>query len=186
MAFLNPMITLEPITPQNASIFKAARLRALQDTPSAFGSTYAKESLLTDADWITRAGNWNGEKSILYLAMDTGEAVGIAGSYLDQDDATRAQLISMWTAPTHRQQGIGRLLVDKIRSWAYLRSARTLQLMVTSSNDPAISFYQRLGFTLTGHTEPYPNDPALVEYEMSLQVPSATHVGRSGRSTDAD
>jgi ribosomal protein S18 acetylase RimI-like enzyme len=165
------MITLEPITPQNASIFKAARLRALQDTPSAFGSTYAKESLLTDADWITRAGNWNGERSILYLAMDAGEAIGIAGSYLDQDDATRAHLISMWTAPTHRQQGIGRLLVDEILSWAHLRGAQTMQLMVTSRNESAIAFYQRLGFTFTGRTEPYPNDPALIEYEMSMQIP---------------
>jgi ribosomal protein S18 acetylase RimI-like enzyme len=165
------MIALEPITPQNASIFKAARLRALQDTPSAFGSTYAKESQLTDADWVTRARNWNGERSILYLAMEQGEVIGIAGSYLDHDDETRAHLISMWTAPTHRQQGIGRLLVSEIIAWASQRKALTLQLMVTSINEPAISFYQRLGFTLTGRTEPYPNDPALIEYEMSRQIP---------------
>jgi ribosomal protein S18 acetylase RimI-like enzyme len=165
------MIALKPITPQNASIFKAARLRALQDTPSAFGSTYAKESQLTDADWVTRATNWNGERSILYLAMEEGEVIGIAGSYLDHDDVTRAHLISMWTAPTHRQQGIGRLLVSEIIAWASQRKALTLQLMVTSINEPAISFYQRLGFTLTGRTEPYPNDPALIEYEMSRQIP---------------
>jgi ribosomal protein S18 acetylase RimI-like enzyme len=164
------MIVIEPITPQNASIFKAARLRALQDTPSAFGSTYAKESLLTDADWVERAGRWNGETSILLLAMDEGIAVGIAGSYLDHDDASRAQLISMWTAPTHRHQGVGRLLVNEILGWTSQRSARTLQLMVTSSNEPAISFYQRLGFTFTGRTEPYPNDPALIELEMSRAI----------------
>jgi GNAT superfamily N-acetyltransferase len=108
------MVALKPITPQNAPIFRSARLRALQDTPRAFGSTYAKESQLTDADWAERAGRWNGETSVLYLAMDVGVAVGIAGSYLDHDDATRAHLISMWTASTHRQQGIGRLLVNEI------------------------------------------------------------------------
>ena len=108
------MITLEPITPQNASIFKATRLRALQDTPTAFGATYAKESLLTEADWVERAARWNGERSILYLAMKAGDSVGIAGSYLDQEDATRAHLISMWTDPTCRQQGISRLLVNEI------------------------------------------------------------------------
>jgi ribosomal protein S18 acetylase RimI-like enzyme len=165
------MITLEPITAQNALVFKAARLCALQDTPSAFGSTYAKESQLTDADWVTRAAKWNGDRSILYLAMDAGAAAGIAGSYLDHDDATRAHLISMWTAPTHRQRGIGRLLVNEIIDWARLRDARTVQLMVVSSNEPAISFYQRLGFAHTGHTEPYPNDPALIEYQMSRPIP---------------
>jgi ribosomal protein S18 acetylase RimI-like enzyme len=164
------MVALEPINPQNAPIFRSARLRALQDTPRAFGSTYAKESQLTDADWAERAGRWNGETSVLYLAMDVGVAVGIAGSYLDHDDATRAHLISMWTASTHRQQGIGRLLVNEIVDWACLRSARTLQLMVTSSNEPAILFYQRLGFALTGRTEPYPNDPALIEYQMSRSL----------------
>jgi ribosomal protein S18 acetylase RimI-like enzyme len=164
------MITLEPITTQSASIFKATRLRALQDTPSAFGATYARESLLTEADWVERAATWNGERSILYIAMDGGAAAGIAGSYLDQEDATRAHLISMWTAPTCRQLGIGRLLVNEIIEWARPRSALTLQLMVTSCNDSAIAFYKRLGFVFTGRTEPYPNDPALIEYEMSRPI----------------
>jgi ribosomal protein S18 acetylase RimI-like enzyme len=161
------MVTIQPITPGNALIFKAARLRALQDTPSAFGSTYARESQFTDADWVARANNWNGEKSILYMAMEAGTVVGIAGSHLDHEDPTQAHLISMWTAPTHREQGVGRLLVNEIISWARLRNAVTLKLIVTSSNDSATAFYRRLGFTLTGRTEPYPNDPALIEYEMS-------------------
>ena len=165
------MITIEPITPENALIFKAARLRALQDTPSTFGSTYAKESQLTDADWVARATNWNGEKSILYVAMENEAVIGIAGSHLDHEDPTHAHLISMWTAPTHREQGVGRLLVDEIVSWARLRKAVTLKLMVTSSNDSATAFYRRLGFTLTGRTEPYPNDPALIEYEMARPIP---------------
>ena len=103
--------------------------------------------------------------------MDGDTACGIAGSFLDQDDATRAHLVSIWTAPTHRRRGIGRLLVNEVLEWARLRRARTLQLMVTSNNEPAILFYQRLGFTLTGRTESYPNDPALIEYEMSRPIP---------------
>jgi ribosomal protein S18 acetylase RimI-like enzyme len=106
----------------------------------------------------------------LYLAMDEGAACGIAGTHLDQDDATRAHLISMWTAPTHRKRGIGRLLVNQILGWARLRKASTLQLMVTSNNEPAILFYQHLGFTRTGRTELYPNDPSLMEYEMSRLI----------------
>ena len=85
--------------------------------------------------------------------------------------AARARLISMWTAPTHRQRGIGRLLVNDDLNCARGRNARILQLMVTSNNEPAIRFYQRLGFTRTGRTEPYPNDPAEIEYEMSRPIP---------------
>jgi hypothetical protein len=40
------------ITPENALVFKTVRLRALQESPTAFGSTYAKESQFSDADWV--------------------------------------------------------------------------------------------------------------------------------------
>jgi ribosomal protein S18 acetylase RimI-like enzyme len=168
------MIVLTPITQTNMLIFKSVRLRALQDSPSAFGSTYAKEVQLTGTDWIERTARWNGERGAGFLAMDDddndGAACGIAGVFLDQDDPARAHLVSMWTAPTHRQRGVGSLLVNQVISWARLRGARTLLLMVTSGNGPAISFYERLGFTRTGRTEPYPNDPALIEYEMSCPI----------------
>ena len=164
------MIAIRSVTPQDALLFKSVRLRALQGTPSAFGSTYAKESQLSDAEWLNRATNWNGESRIMFLAVDGNETCGIAGCYVDPHDATRAQLISMWTAPTHRQRGIGRLLVSEVLAWTRQRNVRTLQLMVTSNNETAMRFYERLGFTRTGRTEPYPNDPALSEYEMSRAV----------------
>jgi GNAT superfamily N-acetyltransferase len=163
-------IVTEPITPRNTFVFKAVRLRALQDAPHAFGSMYAREAQLTDSDWIQRVERWNGESGAGFLAMDQDIACGIAGSFLDQNDRTRAQLIAMWTAPTHRQRGIGRLLVNEVLKWARGRNARILQLMVTSNNEPAIRFYERLGFTRTGRTEPYPNDPTVIEYEMSRPI----------------
>jgi ribosomal protein S18 acetylase RimI-like enzyme len=164
------MINLEPISTGNALLFRAVRLRALQDAPSAFGSTYAKEVLLTDAEWVKRAAQWSSERSVGFLAMDEGAACGIAGGFLDDADAARAHLISMWTSPTHRQRGVGRLLVDEILGWAHMHRAHVLQLTVVSSNEAAMTFYQRLGFVRTGRTEPYPNDPALIEYEMARAV----------------
>ena len=161
------MIRLERITTQSAFVFKAVRLRALQDTPSAFGSTYARESQFSDEEWIKRAGNMNGERSIGFIAMDAGTACGIAACFLDQDDATQAHLVSMWTAPAHRQHGVGRLLVSEIEKWACQHGVHVLRLMVVCNNESAIRFYERLGFARTGRTEPYPNDPALIEYEMS-------------------
>lgn len=159
------------MTPLNTSVFKAVRLRALQDTPHAFGSTYAKESQFPDSEWLARVERMNGQTGSGFLAMDGETACGIVGSFLDQNDSTQAHVISMWTAPTHRQQGIGRLLVNEVLKWARGRNARSLVLMVTSNNEPAIRFYQRVGFTRTGRTEPYPNDLAIVEYEMSRPIP---------------
>lgn len=165
------MISVVQVTPANVQVFKAVRLRALQDAPYAFSATYAQEAQLTDDEWIARTNHWNGEKGIGFLAIDNGQACGIAGSFMDSEGATVAKLVSMWTAPTHRQKGVGRLLVDKVIAWAALRSANCLRLMVTSNNESAIFFYQRLGFTRTGRTEPYPNDPSVIEYEMSRPIP---------------
>jgi ribosomal protein S18 acetylase RimI-like enzyme len=165
------MVAIEPITWLNVLLFKEVRLRALEDSPGAFDSTYGKESQFADSEWMQRVEQWNGMSGAGFLAMDAGTACGIAGSFLDQNDPTRAHLISMWTAPTHRNRGIGRLLVNEVLNWARGRNARALQLMVTSNNEQAIRFYHRLGFTQTGRTEPYPNDPAVVEYEMSRPIP---------------
>ena len=44
------MVTLRRISPDTAKTYKDVRLRALGDAPLAFGSTYAKESALTDPD----------------------------------------------------------------------------------------------------------------------------------------
>jgi ribosomal protein S18 acetylase RimI-like enzyme len=169
------LIVIEPITLSNISAFKEVRLRALQDSPSAFGSTYARECQFTDADWIQRVNNWNGERGIGLLAIEGCIPCGIAGSLLDpmppdQEQPPRAQLVSMWTSPNHRRHGVGRLLVNEVFAWARQRGTCEMYLMVTSHNVPAIRFYEQLGFTRTGRTEPYPNDPALVECEMSLSI----------------
>jgi len=164
------VITLVPITSENVFLFREVRLRALQEAPYAFGSTYARERAFTDAEWMARTDRWNGETGVGFLALEGSDACGIAGALVDPHDATRAELVSMWTAPTHRQRGVGRLLVEAVAGWATQRGCGTLVLMVTSNNESAMRFYDRVGFTRTGRTEPYPNDPAVIEYEMSRSL----------------
>ena len=160
------MIAIAPIHPGNVSTFRDVRLRALLDTPSAFGSTYERERELSDTEWMGRAIRWNGERGVGFLAIDEGIGCGMVGSILDEDDATVATLVSMWTAPTHRRRGIARRLVDAVTAWARSRDVAVMRLMVTSNNAAAIAFYEQLGFACTGRSEPYPNDASLVELEM--------------------
>lgn len=136
-------------------------------------ATYAKESEFGDAEWLERVEQMNGRRGAGLLAMDGDQTCGIVGSFLDSNDGTEAQLVSLWTAPTHRHRGIGRRLVNEVLRWAHLRGANTLLLMVTSNNVPAIRFYEKLGCTRTGRTEPYPHDPGVIEYEMSRPILAA-------------
>jgi ribosomal protein S18 acetylase RimI-like enzyme len=162
--------TIEPVTQCDAMLLKEIRLRALRDAPSAFSSTYEKESVLSDTEWIERASQWSGERSVTYVAKDAGAPCAIAAAYLDHEDAALAHLVSMWVAPTHRRLGIGEALVKKIFDWVRLRSRSTLTLLVTSNNDAAIKFYERLGFTMTGKTAPHANDPSLCDCEMTRRI----------------
>ncbi len=164
------LITIETITRDNVHLFKSVRLQALQESPAAFGSTYAREAAFPESEWLARVARWNGERGIGFLAMEGDAACGIAGALLEPEDANRAQLVSMWTAPTHRRKSVGRLLVNAVVDWARQRKVKTLLLMVVGANDAAIRFYERLGFVKTGRTEPYPNDPAILEYEMAQPV----------------
>lgn len=164
------MVRIETVTPKNIIVFKEARLRALQDSPTAFGATYERESQLTDAEWMERARQSDGVKRVMYMALEDGVVCGIAGAMRDEDDESRAALISMWTAPTQRKKGVGRMLVGEVISWARSRGLQVLTLMVTSVNPTATKFYERLGFVRTGRTEPYPNDAAVIEYEMAREI----------------
>ena len=161
-------LRVERVSVANAMVFKLVRLRALHEDPTAFGSTYAEESRLTDAEWIDLAARRTAKGSMVWLAFADDVPCGIVGVFLES--ATHARLVSMWVAKVARAQGIGKALVEAAIAWARESRAQTVVLTVTSNNDTATRFYEGLGFARTGRTEPYPNDPALVEREMELPL----------------
>ena len=50
------MISIRRINPDDADLLRTIRLRALSDTPIAFGSTYAREVAFPEQEWQSRAG----------------------------------------------------------------------------------------------------------------------------------
>jgi len=138
----------------------------LQDSPSAFGSTYARESAFTSEVWLQRSTGLDGANRTAFIALETESPCGLVGCYRDQQDSSTAHVIAMWVAPSHRGTGLGWTLLSAIDNWASSHKIKTLQLMVTNHNHAAIALYERFGFAFTGRTEPYPNDPALLELEM--------------------
>ena len=165
------MVTIKRITPDAAPVFKQVRLRALAESPTAFSSTYARESQFPDEEWSRRTARWNGDDGdAMFLAFAEKTACGIVGSYMELENRQRAQLVSMWVAPEYRRGGVGKALIDAVIEWNRARGVQELMLMVTSVNGVAIVFYERLGFAKTGVTEQYPNDPSIIEYEMMLRL----------------
>ena len=55
----------------------------------------------------------------------------------------------MVVAPSHRQMGIGRMLMSAIENWARDRGATRLQLLADHTNGRALDFYAHLGWQST-------------------------------------
>jgi ribosomal protein S18 acetylase RimI-like enzyme len=160
------MIVVEKLSPRLAGELKTARLTALQDTPTAFSSTYADESELSKEAWLARATTWSGNGSTCYLAIADGAPCGMIAGVCDKQNPQRADVRSMWVAPAYRRSGLGSRLMQEVQSWAEGLGVRELHLLVTSTNVTAIHFYRKCGFAPSGLVQPYPNDPALTEFGM--------------------
>jgi len=55
-------------------------------------------------------------------------------------------------AASHRGQGIGRLLMDRIHQWGQTQGIAEIELQVWERNEPAIGFYEKLGYQMWRRT----------------------------------
>ncbi|CAA9353176.1 MAG: hypothetical protein AVDCRST_MAG72-1570 [uncultured Nocardioidaceae bacterium] len=133
------------------------RLRALQDSPNAFGSTYEREAVFTESDFRERLRR--DEPAVLAFADDM--PVGMGAGYSDLDGWLH--LVAMWVHPGWRQRRIGRRVLEVLLGWAHERGLR-VHLDVVVGNAEARQLYEGLGFQGTGQTEPLrPGSPHRLE-----------------------
>jgi len=98
---------------------RALRLRALQDAPDAFGSTYAEESIRSDDRWMEWvAALAQGGSSFGAVAIVDGRWVAMAVGAPHRDHEGEAGLFARWVASDARRAGIGHDLVERVVGWA--------------------------------------------------------------------
>jgi ribosomal protein S18 acetylase RimI-like enzyme len=150
------------------------RLAALEESPDAFGSTFAHERLLADDDWATRLsrGVSSGHELPLVAEFDN-EPSGLAWVWLeDNGAASAAHLYQMWVAPAKRRLGIGRALLDAAIAWARTVGAPALVLDVTTGNTAALELYEGARFVATGSVKPLRPGSELRSRSMRLSLES--------------
>jgi ribosomal protein S18 acetylase RimI-like enzyme len=167
------MTDIRPVNEDDWRVMRDIRLDALRDDPGAFGSSYAREAVFTEADWRRRAG---GHGFLAYLPELSPSPVGIVGGVEDKNAGANAgapgtaEMVSMWVRPQARGRQVGTALVAAIVAWARAHDITRLNLCVTETNKPARLLYERCGFTLTGERKPLPSDPARSEIGMTLRL----------------
>ena len=123
------------------------RLRALQDAPNAFGSTYERELVFTESDFRNRLDG--SDPSVIAFVGD--EPVGMGAGF--QDAEGWLHVVAMWVDPASRGQGVGGLVVKELVNWSGEHGLRAY-LDVATGNYAARRFYERHGFVGTGETRP--------------------------------
>jgi ribosomal protein S18 acetylase RimI-like enzyme len=133
------MSEVRRLGPDDWEAFREIRLRALADSPDAFGSTLERERAFTEDDWRQRL---SGPVAV----VEDPAPVAVGGIFLNDDVP---HVWGMWTDPAHRGRGHARRILDEV-----LPPGRTSQLDVNVTNPGARAVYERYGFVGTGVLEP--------------------------------
>lgn len=155
-------LNLQLLTPDDWLLLKAARLRALEDSPHAFMSRY-------EVEWDWSEANWRHslETTTWIIAQEAERAVGLARSVMEPMPPQRHYLESIWVDPDHRRQGVFRALLLELADLGRHRGATELRLWVLEDNHTARYAYQAAGFEPTGKRQFLPE---IGRFELQLRV----------------
>jgi GNAT superfamily N-acetyltransferase len=160
------------------------RLRALADAPRAFYSSLTEEESRPRAEWERHAASLAGSKDeAMFVAVEDGHWVGMAGAFLHPDKPGSATTWAGWVEPNARKRGLGFALVEAVADWARESGASRLELAVAETNESAMAFCRRAGFRPTGEVKLVPWDRAVkgIFLELPLAADLPVPGGARGR-----
>ena len=161
--------------------WRELRLRALADSPSAFGSTLERERALTEAAWRARLDDVD---DVCLVADRDGVSVGMGAGYRDLPGLLH--VVAMWVEPAFRGQGVAHELLRDLDAWAAARGLG-LHLDVNTANVAARRSYASYGFVATGETRALREGSQEVVERMLLRdgrpaTTSSTHAAAQPRT----
>jgi GNAT superfamily N-acetyltransferase len=90
---------------------------------------------------------------VTLVAESAGQIVGLGGAFLHPSleyDGEYARLTGLVVDRARRGTGVGKLLLERIETWARDRGARKMTLTSGKQRNEAHAFYRRLGYAETG------------------------------------
>lgn len=134
----------------DAAAYRALRLRALQEHPQAFTSSFEEESPkpLSVAEQRLSAG----AAGKFWGAFDGDTLVGMVGLDREsrQKNRHKATVVAMYVAEEYAGRGAGAALMNALLLEAKASAIELLVLTVTRGNAAARHLYDKLGFTCFG------------------------------------
>lgn len=147
MSNLPSNLQLRPLTADDAEAFSALRRLVTADNPVPMGLTL-EEELSRPMQGFRDQLSYPAPNAA-FGAFADDKLVGTAAVAWPSKMASSRHKTTLWgtfVAPSYRQKGIGRALVQKAIAHAQDNSVRRVNLLVYLPNEPAIGLYQSLGF----------------------------------------
>lgn len=143
-------IAIRPLTAEDAEAFKALRLKAIQDAPTAIWPTHEEEAARTLDE--TRNRIRTSDHQIVFGAFAGPALIGIAGLRREPlaQVAHKAVLWGVFVDPARRRGGIAGRLLDAAIAHARAASVLQIQLCVNAENPHAQALYRNAGFETFG------------------------------------
>jgi RimJ/RimL family protein N-acetyltransferase len=161
------------LTPADAAAFQEVRLAALQESPTAFGSSYEEEREFSQAMIEDRLAVRPDRGS--FGAFERAELVGLIALERERPRKLnhKALIWGMYVVPKARGNGIGRaLLLSALELARSVPGIRQLNLCVNANNSTAIDPYKSVGFEVFGHER----GAMLVEGELHDELHMCLHL----------
>jgi len=150
-------------------LYRELRLRALSESPWAFGSTLAREEVFADQWWIDRLTQGvDSETELPLLALKEDNPAGLCWGRIEPERPQFAQVYQVWVAPEARGCGAGGLFMKSVIAWAQRQRVEAIELTVTCGDTPARRLYERHGFLAFG--EPVPLRPGSETLEQPMRL----------------
>ena len=162
---------IRSLVPEEWPRYREMRLRALEESPDAFGSTLESERLRPDEHWAERVRSGASSGCTLPLVAEKdGELVGLVWGRIEPSAPETAHVFQMWVAPESRRLGLGSTLLETVIGWAKKAGAQRIVLSVTCGDTPAWRQYTRAGFRPCGEPEPLRQGTMLRSQRMCLEL----------------
>ncbi len=156
----NAPIVIRQATADDIPFLRAMMREALLASPSFLA--HHDLAALEQADeevW----SKWRDHPDPAFIAVDaTGRNMGALRMRAHTAAEEQGWQIGIGVEAEARNQGIGRLLIERAIAYARATGAAYLYLIVDPANSPAIALYRRTGFVETGERE------HIIEMRLSL------------------
>ena len=142
---------IRQLTESDLCSYRALRLQALTECPTAFGATPASERALGDAQILSRFGSTPGQA--MWGGFDADRRLcATLGMYREQGEKTahKGHLFAMYVAAQARGQGLARRLLETAVEHGRALNLRQLMLGCNAGNGNALRLYGQAGFSEYG------------------------------------